>query len=54
MTIAAMMEGRGDRAYDEDECGGGIVVTDERRAAAAQGDDTDCPFSRLCLHPRLV
>ncbi len=28
--------------------------TDKRGAAAAQGDDTDCPFLRLCLHPRLV
>ena len=28
--------------------------TDERGAAAARGDDTDCPFSRLCLHPKLV
>jgi hypothetical protein len=46
-----MMEGGGDRAYDEDECGDGIV---EREAAAAWGDDTDCPFSRLYLHPRLV
>jgi hypothetical protein len=54
-TIAAMMEGGGgDRAYDEDECGDGIVGTDERGASAAWGDDTDCPFSRLCLHPRLV
>ncbi len=54
MTIAAMMEGGGDRANDEDKCGGGIVGTDKRGAAAAQGDDTDCPFLRLCLHPRLV
>jgi superfamily II DNA/RNA helicase len=30
------------------------VGTDERGAAAARGDDTDCPFSKLCLHPRLV
>ncbi len=44
----------GDRAYDEDECGDGIVGTDKRGVAAARGDDTDCPFSRLCLHPRLV
>ena len=28
--------------------------TDERGAAAARGDDTDCPFLKLCLHPRLV
>ncbi len=28
--------------------------TDERGAAAARGDDTDCPFLRLCLHLRLV
>ncbi len=54
MTIAAMMEGGGDRAYNEDECGDGIVGTDGRGAAAAWGDDTNCPFSRLCLHPRLV
>jgi hypothetical protein len=53
-TIAAMMEGGGDRAYDEDEFGGGIVGTDKRGAAAARGDDTNCPFSRLCLHLRLV
>jgi hypothetical protein len=53
-TIAAMIEGGGDRAYDEDECGDGIVGTDKSGAAAAQGDDTNCPFSRLCLHPRLV
>ena len=53
-TIAAMMEGGGDRAYDEDKCGDGIVGTDERGVAAARGDDTDCPFLRLCLHPRLV
>ncbi len=49
-----MMEGGGDRAYDEDECGDGIVGTDKRGAAAAWGDDTDCPFLRLCLHPRLI
>jgi hypothetical protein len=30
------------------------VRTDERGAAEARGDDTDCPFSKLCLHPRLV
>jgi hypothetical protein len=46
--------GGGDRAYNEDKCGDGIVGTDERGAAAAQGDDTGCPFSKLCLHPRLV
>ncbi len=46
--------GGGDRACDENECGDGIVGTDERGSAAARGDDTDCPFSRLCLHPRLV
>ncbi len=28
--------------------------TNERGAAAARGDDTDCPFSKLCLHPRLI
>ena len=28
--------------------------TDERGAAAARGDDTACPFLKLCLHPRLV
>ncbi len=28
--------------------------TNERGAAAAQGDDTNCPFLKLCLHPRLV
>jgi hypothetical protein len=49
-----MMEGGGDRAYNEDECGDKIVGTNKRGAAAAWGDDTDCPFSRLCLHPRLV
>ena len=54
MTIAAMMEGGGDCAYDKDECGDGIVGTDKRGAAAARGDDTDCPFLRLCLHSRLV
>ena len=27
---------------------------DKRGAAAARGDDTDCPFSKLCLHLRLV
>jgi hypothetical protein len=54
-TIAAMMEGGGgDCAYNEDECGDGIVETDERGAAAARGDDTNCPFLRLCLHLRLV
>jgi hypothetical protein len=53
-TIVAMMEGGGDRAYDKDECGDRIVGTDKRGAAAARGDDTDCPFLRLCLHPRLV
>jgi hypothetical protein len=53
-TIAVMMEGGGDRAYDEDECGDGIVGSGKRRAAAAWGDDTNCPFVRLCLHPRLV
>ena len=53
-TIAAMMEGGGDRAYDEDECGDEIVGTDERGVATAWGDDTNCPFSGLCLHPRLV
>jgi hypothetical protein len=46
--------GGGDRAYDEDKCGDGIVGTDERGAAAARGDDIDCPFLRLCLNPRLV
>jgi hypothetical protein len=54
MTIAAMMEGGGDCAYDKDECGDVIVGTDERGVAAAWGDDTDCPFLRLCLHPKLV
>jgi hypothetical protein len=54
MTIAVMMEGGGDHAYDEDECGDRIVGTDERGAAAAGGDDTNCPFSRLCLHSRLI
>jgi hypothetical protein len=49
-----MMEGGEDRAYDKDECGDGIVGTDKRGAAAARGDDTDCPFLRLCLHLRLV
>ncbi len=53
-TITAMMEGGGDRTYDEDECGDGIVGTDKKGAAAAWGDDTDCPFLRLYLHPRLV
>ncbi len=28
--------------------------TDERGAAVAWGDDTNCPFLKLCLHPRLV
>ncbi len=28
--------------------------TNERGAAAAWGDDTNCPFLKLCLHPRLV
>jgi hypothetical protein len=32
----------------------GNRLTNERGAAAARGDDTDCPFSKLCLHPRLV
>ncbi len=54
MTIAVMMEGGGDHAYDEDECGDGIVRTDKKGAAAARGDDTDCPFLILCLHPRLI
>jgi hypothetical protein len=49
-----MMEGGGDSAYNEDECGDGIVGTDERGAAAAHGNDTNYPFSRLCLHKRLV
>jgi hypothetical protein len=49
-----MMEGGWDHAYNEDECGDGIVGTDERGAAAAWGDDTNCPFLRLCLHPRLI
>jgi hypothetical protein len=49
-----MMEGGGDRTYNKDVCGDGIVGTNKRGAAAARGDDTDCPFSRLCLHPRLV
>jgi hypothetical protein len=53
-TIAAMMEGGGDRAYDKDKCGDGIVGTNKMGAAAARGDDTNCPFSRLCLHPRLI
>jgi hypothetical protein len=53
-TITAMMEGGGDRAYDEDECGDGIVRTNKRGAAATRGDDTDCPFLKLCLHLRLV
>jgi hypothetical protein len=53
-TIAAMMEGGGDRAYDEDECRDRKVGTDERGVAATRGDDTNCPFSRLCLHPRLI
>jgi hypothetical protein len=53
-TIAAMMEGGGDCAYDKDTRRDGIVGTDERGAAAAQGEDTDSPFLRLCLHPRLV
>jgi hypothetical protein len=39
-TIAVMMEGGGDRAYDEDECGDGIVGTDKRGAAVTRGDDT--------------
>ncbi len=30
------------------------METDKRGAAAAQGDDTDCLFLRLCLHPRLI
>jgi hypothetical protein len=30
------------------------VGTNERGVATAQGDDTDCPFLGLCLHPRLV
>ncbi len=46
--------GGGDRAYNEDECGDGIVGTNERGVAAARGDDTDCPFLILCLHLRLV
>jgi hypothetical protein len=49
-----MMEGGGDCAYDKDKCRDGIVGTNERGAAAAWGDDTDCPFSKLCLHPRLI
>ncbi len=50
-----MMEGGGgDRAYDKDGCGDGIGGTDEGGVATARGDDTDCPFSGLCLHPRLV
>jgi hypothetical protein len=53
-TIAAMMERGWDHAYDEDKCGDRIVGKDKRGAAAARGDDTDCPFSRLCLHLRLV
>jgi hypothetical protein len=53
-TIAVMMEGGGDRAYNKDECRDGIVGTDEKGVAAAWGDDTDCPFLRLCLHPRLI
>jgi hypothetical protein len=48
------MEGGGDCAYNEDKCGDGIVGTDERGVAVARGDDTNCPFSRLCLHPRLI
>jgi hypothetical protein len=53
-TIAAMMEGGRDCTYDEDECGDRIVGTDQRGAVVARGDDTNCPFSKLCLHPRLV
>ncbi len=53
-TIAAMMEGGGDRAYDKNECEDGIVGTNERGVATARGDDTNCLFLGLCLHPRLV
>jgi hypothetical protein len=28
--------------------------TSVRPKPAARGDDTDCPFSRLCLHPRII
>jgi hypothetical protein len=53
-TIAAMTEGGGGCAYDENECGDGIVGTDKTGSAAARGDDTGCPFLRLGLHPKVV